>query len=95
MMVELLQLHFLPEHAVFYQMKLTTDKRTVSIQDQTACSGPDLCPTLKPLFSPMVQKRNNLLPEDKILALSKLKALADDNFNAAQVMQFSLKDRKK
>ena len=31
---------------------------------------------------------NNPLPDDKILALSKLKAFADDNFDADQMAQF-------
>ena len=32
----------------------------------------------------------NFLPDDKILALSKLKAIADNNFNVAQRYTFSL-----
>ena len=32
-----------------------------------------------------------ILPDNKILAFSKLKAFADDNFNMTQLMQFLLK----
>ena len=32
----------------------------------------------------------NRVPDDKILALSELKAFADDNFNVAQLAQFFL-----
>ena len=38
----------------------------------------------------LLDKRFNPLPDDKILALSKLKAFADDNFNVAEMVHFSL-----
>ena len=37
---------------------------------------------------------NNPLPDDKILAMSKLKACADDNFNLAKILHFSLIKKK-